>query len=129
MIETKSWKIKANQEDDFLDIWPYFGWTVKSNSDYESEWGGKAVKVTCTRDTTMPNYRRLKELGETYESVAFREPTPFMAFVAVCLTLCWVLPGIIYIAVTTTKRNKWKKKMETIANPALEEAKKLAGEW
>ncbi len=125
MIETKSWEIPKIIENEFLEIWPYFGWTVKSNSDFESDLGSKGVKVTCTRDTAMPNYKRLKELGETYEKLAFREPTRFSAYQAVMMTIITFGLGLIVIGFLALRRKKWKKKMKAIAYPALEEAKRL----
>ena len=128
MIETKSWDIPKIQENEFLETWPCFGWTVKSNSDFTSDLGSKGVKVTCTRDTAMPNYKRLKELGETYAQVAFREPVRFSTYQAVVMTIFSFGFGLIIIGFLALRRKKWKKKMEAIAYPALEEAKRLMGE-
>ena len=128
MIETKSWEVPKIQENEFLETWPYFGWTIKSNSDFKSDLGNKGVKITCTRDTAMPNYKRLKELGETYESVAFREPAYFTTAQAVVLTIFSFGLGLIVLGFIAIRRKKWKKKMAAIAYPALEEAKQLMGE-
>lgn len=128
MIETKSWEIPKLIENEFLEAWPCFGWTIKSNSDFKSDLGSKGVKVTCTRDTTMSNYNRLKELGETYEKMFFREPTRFPIGLAVMMTIFTFGFGLIVIGFLALRRKRWKKKMEKIAYPALEEAKRLMGE-
>ncbi len=128
MIETRSWDVPKIQENEFLETWPCFGWTIKSNSDFKSDLGSKGVKVTYTRDTAMPNYKRLKELGETYEKVAFREPARFTTGQAVFMTIVSFGFGLIVIGFLALRRKSWKKKMEKIAYPALEEAKRLMGE-
>ncbi len=125
MIETKSWEIPKLIENEFLEAWPCFGWTIKSNSDFKSDLGSKGVKITCTRDTAMPNYNRLKELGETYEKMFFREPTRFPTYQAVMMTILTFGFGLIIIGFFALRRKRWKKKMEKIAYPALEEAKRL----
>lgn len=128
MIETKSWDVPKIQENEFLETWPCFGWTVKSNSDFTSDLGSKGVKITCTRDTAMQNYKRLKELGETYERVAFREPARFSTGQAVMLTIISFGFFLIVFGFLALRRKSWKNKMEKTAYPALEEAKRLMGE-
>lgn len=124
MIETKSWKIVANRENEFVKAWEKFGWTLKSSSEYEVGYE-RAVKLTFTRDTEMPNYSRLRELGEIYEGVVFSEPINYSKFLAACLTLCWILPGVIYICTMKKKWKKYNERMEKIGKPALEEATAL----
>ena len=128
MIETKSWEIPKLFESDFLEAWPCFGWTVKSNSDFTSDLGSKGVKVTCTRDTAMPNYKRLKELGEIYEKMFFREPTRFTTGQTIMMTILTFGLWLIVIGFFALRRKIWRKKMEKVAYPAMEEAKRLIGE-
>lgn len=128
MIETKSWEIPKLFENEFLEAWPCFGWTLKSNSDFKSDLGSKGVKITCTRDTAMPNYDRLKELGATYEKMFFRAPSRFTTGQAVMMTIFTFGLGLIVIGFQALRNKTWKKKMEKTAYPALEEAKRLMGE-
>ena len=128
MLETKTWEIPKLFESDFLEAWPCFGWTVKSNSDFTSDLGSRGVKITCTRDTAMPNYKRLKELGEIYEKMFYRAPSRFTTYQAVMMTILTFGFGLIVIGFQALRRKMWKKKMEKIAYPALEEAKRLMEE-
>lgn len=134
MIESKSLTVTPSSENSTIDLWQNFGWTLKSSQEVNSkeshleERGGDLysittsqnyVKLTFQRDTSIPNYVRLKELETKYHALLDSEPTePISIFslkthliIGGLLLIAYGI-GIIYFIIYFSKKIKAKKEYE-----------------
>ena len=159
MIESKSLTVSPSLENSTIDLWQNFGWTLKSSQEVNSkeshleERGGDLysvttsqnyVKLTFQRDTSIPNYARIKELEAKYAEILNSEPTELPAIFSLkthliiggILCLFYVVPGVIYFIIYFKKKKEnanwyekkyaeWSEKMNTEGKRILEEATSL----
>jgi len=128
MKETKSIQIHPSEENFQIDLWGKFGWEVKSSQEIfnrdSRDLGDKVetvttnyVKLVFSRETTMPNYQKIKSLENEYDQKANRlqvlkndEPTVNI-IITVVLLFIYIIPGVIYLVVKSNKKKKYKEEV------------------
>ena len=104
MIETISKKVAPENENKLITVMSNFGWSFKSSQEInsaESHLEGigdtvysvttreNYVKLVFQRDTTMPNYARIKELETKYTNIVASEPNA-PHFGAIDVFICFI---------------------------------------
>ena len=155
MLETKTLTVKPEYEESIIETYASFAWELKSsqeikNTDSHLERRGDEiynvtetehyVKLVFNRDTKMEHYDRIKELENTYFSIMNQEPDYFPVkinfAIAGVLLLMYVIPGVIYLVFKSRAKKKaeaefdaaysaWQAKRDSIAIPAINEAREL----
>ncbi len=151
MIESISKKVSPKEEQEIIDRLTNFGWQLQSSqeinttdSHLEQRWGElynvttseNYVKLVFTRDTTMQNYQKIKELETSYNSIVDSEPEPpdfEFDFKTMLVGLAlFIIPGVLCIAGYISSKKAWKKewdawydKMHSYGKHIMEEASAL----
>lgn len=159
MIESKSLTVPPSLENSTIDLWQNFGWTLKSTQEvntkeyvveersdgyYNVPVGENYVKLAFQRDTSIPNYARIKELEGNYAEILNSEPTEIPAIFSLkthliiggILCLFYVVPGVIYFIIYFKKKKEntnwyekkyaeWSEKMNTEGKQILDEVTSL----
>ena len=133
MIESQSLTVAPSEEQNAIEAFQNFGWTLKSTQEVHSkeshlERGGwnydkiysvtettNYVKLLFQRDTQMPNYNEIVELENEYWSIITSEPskpggTMFWIILSIIGLIFYVVPGAIFIAIRVLMISKYKKK-------------------
>lgn len=131
-IESKSLTVPPSLENSTIDLWQNFGWTLKSTQEvntkeyvveersdgyYNVPVGENYVKFAFQRDTSIPNYARIKELEAEYHAILDSEPTDrskafeikTILIIGVILLFLFAVPGVIFLIFMFKKRNQAKK--------------------
>ena len=155
MIESKSLTVPPSLENSTIDLWQTFGWELKSTQeifnrntvdlgDSTETTTTNYIKLAFQRDTSIPNYARIKELEAKYAEILNSEPTELPAIFSLkthliiggILCLLYLVPGVIYFIIYFKKKKKnakwyekkyaeWSEKMNTEGKRILEEATSL----
>lgn len=159
MIESKSLTVPPSLENSTIDLWQTFGWTLKSTQEINTseshleDRGGDLYSVTSSqnyvklafqRDTSIPNYARIKELETEYHAMLDSEPTELPAIFSLkthliiggILCLFYAIPGVIYFIIYFKKKKEnanwyekkyaeWSEKMNTEGEKILAEVSSL----
>lgn len=159
MIESKSLTVPPSLENSTIDLWQTFGWTLKSTQEINTseshleDRGGDLYSVTSSqnyvklafqRDTSIPNYARIKELEAEYHAILDSEPTDLskafeiktILIIGVILLFLFAVPGVIFLIFMFKKRNQakkmyieeynaWSEKMNTEGEKILAEVSSL----
>ncbi len=143
MIESKSLQVHPALENSTIELWQNFGWSLKSTQevnkyageDEDYTYTESYIKLAFQRDTSIPNYAKIKELEDKYNEIANREPTwkpKFHWKLAGILLLLYLVPGIIYLVIYFKKKKEfesdysaWSIKMNTEGRQYIEEASAL----
>ena len=102
------------------------------------------LKLAFQRDTSIPNYARIKELEAKYAEILNSEPTELPAIFSLkthliiggILCLLYLVPGVIYFIIYFKKKKEnanwyekkyaeWSEKINTEGKRILEEATSL----
>ncbi len=150
MLEIKSIQVTPANEESTIELWQNFGWQFVSsqeinNTDSHLERRGDEiynvttkehyVKLVFNREKNHPNYNQLVKLENEYYSIlrskpsVYRGANGFLAFILLCM---WIIPGVIYLVVTSKKKKvseetyaNWRKKANARAAEILQEAQSL----
>lgn len=162
MIESVSKTVDPSRENEEISFMERFGWALKSSQEvnvkeshnerkgdeiYSVTTQENYIKLVFQRDTSMPNYSRIKELEQEYLNMLNEKPVwepPIFSLlhhliflvIAFCL---FFIPGIIYIIffIKSIKKRKikeqeyrekyklWNEKMETEGQNILDEIASL----
>lgn len=155
MIESKSLTVPPSLENSTIDLWQNFGWTLKSTQeifnrntvdlgDSTETTTTNYIKLAFQRDTSIPNYARIKELEANYAEILNSEPTEIPAIFSLkthliiggILCLFYVVPGVIYFIIYFKKKKEnanwyekkyaeWSEKMNTEGKQILDEVTSL----
>jgi len=109
-----------------------------------SAWSSDGREWKFQRDTSIPNYARIKELEAKYAEILNSEPTELPAIFSLkthliiggILCLLYLVPGVIYFIIYFKKKKEnanwyekkyaeWSEKMNTEGKRILEEATSL----
>ena len=125
MKETKAVQIHPSEENEQINLWGKFGWEVQSSQEIYNQntkdLGDKVVttttnyvKLVFSRDTSMPNYDKIRSYENDYDrksaniaSLSSTEPS-INPIAAGILLLLYVVPGIIYIVAKSKKKSAWR---------------------
>lgn len=150
MVETKSLKVSPEFEQKCIDDMSNFGWVLKSsqeinvkeshlesgtfsNNVYSVTTSEHYVKLVFSRDTAMPNYSKLAQLENEYNTLSNGKPTkPGFSLLLALILLGAIVPGVLYIVFGMKKRstykkqnNEWETKFQTRGSDILHEARNL----
>lgn len=155
MIESKSLTVPPSLENSTIDLWQTFGWELKSTQeifnrntvdlgDSTETTTTNYIKLAFQRDTSIPNYARIKELEAEYHAILDSEPTDLskafeiktILIIGVILLFLFAVPGVIFLIFMFKKRNQakkmyieeynaWSKKMNTEGKQILDEVTSL----
>lgn len=155
MIESKSLTVPPSLENSTIDLWQTFGWELKSTQeifnrntvdlgDSTETTTTNYIKLAFQRDTSIPNYARIKELEANYAEILNSEPTEIPAIFSLkthliiggILCLFYVVPGVIYFIIYFKKKKEnanwyekkyaeWSEKMNTEGKQILDEVTSL----
>lgn len=149
MIESKSVQVHPASENSTIDLWQNFGWTLQNSQEvntaeshlerrgddlYSVTNTQNYVKLVFQRDTSMPNYARIKELEGKYAEILNSEPSrprfDFGDFTSLWFLL--LIPPLVYLVgyFRDLKWYKesypgWARKMETEGKGYYDEATSL----
>ncbi len=133
MIESQSLTVSPSEEQNAIETFQNFGWTLKSTQEVHSkdthlERGGwnydqlysvtettNYVKLMFQRDTQIPNYNEIAELENEYWSIMTSEPnkpggTMFWVILSIIGLIFYIIPGAIVIAIRVMILVNYKKK-------------------
>lgn len=130
MLESKSLTVSTSMENETIDYYQKFGWSLLSSQEIYNKNSvdlGDSVETTTVnyvklvfqRDTSIPNYKRIKELEQTYDNLLNEEPRstliPFMVHLIIgCILLfTLVIPGVVYFIIIGKKRSDYKKEFNS----------------
>lgn len=143
MIESKSVQVHPALENSTIELWQNFGWQLKSTqevnryagSDEDYTYTESYIKLAFQRDSSIPNYAKIKELEDKYNEIANREPTwepKFYWKLAGILLILWVIPCVIYLIIYFKQKkefesaySEWRERMNTEGKRYLKEASDL----
>lgn len=155
MIESKSLTVPPSLENSTIDLWQTFGWELKSTQeifnrntvdlgDSTETTTTNYIKLAFQRDTSIPNYARIKELEAEYHAILDSEPTDLskafeiktILIIGVILLFLFAVPGVIFLIFMFKKRNQakkmyieeynaWSEKMNTEGKQILDEVTSL----
>lgn len=155
MIESKSLTVPPSLENSTIDLWQTFGWELKSTQeifnrntvdlgDSTETTTTNYIKLAFQRDTSIPNYARIKELEAEYHAILDSEPSDLskafeiktILIIGVILLFLFAVPGVIFLIFMFKKRNQtkkmyieeynaWSEKMNTEGKQILDEATSL----
>lgn len=155
MIESKSLTVPPSLENSTIDLWQTFGWELKSTQeifnrntvdlgDSTETTTTNYIKLAFQRDTSIPNYARIKELEAKYAEILNSEPTELPAIFSLkthliiggILCLLYLVPGVIYFIIYFKKKKEnakwyekkyaeWSEKMNTEGKQILDEVTSL----
>lgn len=155
MIESKSLTVPPSLENSTIDLWQTFGWELKSTQeifnrntvdlgDSTETTTTNYIKLAFQRDTSIPNYARIKELEAEYHAILDSEPTDLskafeiktILIIGVILLFLFAVPGVIFLIFMFKKRNQakkmyieeynaWSEKMNTEGKKILDEVTSL----
>ena len=122
MLESKSLTVSTSMENETIDYYQKFGWSLLSSQEIYNKNSvdlGDSVKLVFQRDTSIPNYKRIKELEQAYDNLLNEEPRstliPFMVHLIIgCILLfTLVIPGVVYFIIIGKKRSDYKKEFNS----------------
>lgn len=115
MTETTIRNTLPSEEEDMINLMTCFGWVLQSSQSIPEE---GAVKLTFTRNTEIPNHKKLQDLENEYRAKAaliqlheLQKPV-FNLEIAPLLFFCGVIPLIIYIVMHSKKMKAWEEEKQ-----------------
>lgn len=128
MIESKSLTVPPSLENSTIDLWQNFGWELKSTQeifnrntvdlgDSTETTTTNYIKLAFQRDTSIPNYARIKELEAEYHAILDSEPSDLskafeiktILIIGVILLFLFAVPGVIFLIFMFKKKKSGKK--------------------